>query len=66
MCLYVPENIPKSEFLSHFYKSMILCFADQLTVELIRNCDMPFFAETSYLQGLFFGVLWNMYSLDVY
>ena len=43
-CVY-RKNKSNDEFLSHFYKSLILCSTDQLTVEVLGNCDMPFFAE---------------------
>ena len=45
VCIYRKNNT-NDEFLSHFfYKSLNLCSTDQLKVEVIRNCDMPFFAE---------------------
>ena len=37
MCLYVPEKQPEN--------SLHLCSTDQLTVKVIQNCDMSFFAE---------------------
>ena len=42
MCLYVPKKKPNGKFSAIFYKSLILCSTDQLTVDVIRNCDMPF------------------------
>ena len=44
VCIY-RENNPNGEFLSNFYKSLNLYSTDQLTVEVIRNCHMPLFAE---------------------
>ena len=44
VCMYRKNN-PNGEFLSHFLQSLILCSPDQLTVEVIRNCDMPFIVE---------------------
>ena len=54
-----------TNFLDLFYKALNLCSTDQLTVEVIRNCNMSFFAENWYLQELYFDILWNTYSLDV-
>ena len=45
ICLYVPEKQAKQRIFSHYLQSSVLCSTDQLTVEVIRNCDMPFFAE---------------------
>ena len=44
VCMY-RENNPNGEFLSNFLQVLNLCSTDQLTVEVIRNCNMPFFAE---------------------
>ena len=35
----------------------MLCSTDQLSVEAIRNCDMPFFEEHFYLQERIFILL---------
>ena len=48
------KTTPTANFLAIFHKSLILCSTDQLTVEIILNYDMPFFAEHLYLQELFF------------
>ena len=34
---------PNGEFLAIFYKSLTLCSTDHLTVDVMRNYDMPFF-----------------------
>ena len=44
VCIY-QENTLTANFLAIFYKSLNLCSTDQLTVEVIRNCHMPLFAE---------------------
>ena len=64
VCIYRKNN-PNGEFWAIFYKSLNLCSTDQLTVEIIRNCNTPLFAENWYLQEMYFDILLNMYSLDV-
>ena len=44
VCIY-RETTLTVNFLAIFYKSLNLCSTDQLTVEVIRNCNMPLFAE---------------------
>ena len=45
-CVMYRKNNPNGEFLSdYFCKSLNLCSTDQLMVEVVRNCDVPFFAE---------------------
>ena len=44
VCIY-RENNPNGEFLSNFLQVSKLGSTDQLTVEVIRNCHMPLFAE---------------------
>ena len=56
VCMY-RRNDPNGEFLSHFLQVSNSCSTDQLTVEVIRNCNMPFFAENCYLQELYFDIL---------
>ena len=46
-----------ANFWAIFYKSLNLCSTDQLTVEVIRNCNMPLFAENGYLQEMYFDIL---------
>ena len=44
VCMYRKTTLT-AIFLAIFYKSLNLCSTDQLTVDIIRNCNMPFFAE---------------------
>ena len=44
-----------------FYKSLILCSTDQLTVEVTRNCDMTFFSgKLIYLQEMPFFMYYEI------
>ena len=42
MYMYTGKTTLTANFLAIFYKSLNLCSTNQLTVEVIRNCNMPF------------------------
>ena len=56
----------ETNFGAIFYKSLILCSTDQLTEEVIRNCDMTFFSRKIDIhKKCLFYVLRNTYSFGV-
>ena len=59
VCMY-RKNSPNGEFLSHFYKSLNLRSTDQLTVEVIRNCDVPFLRKIDIYKNCILTYFFNV------
>ena len=45
------KNNSNGNFLVMFYKSLNLCSTDQLTLEVIHNCDIPFLRKSDFYKN---------------